>query len=735
MMKSFLKFFLFLLTFNLITAQNSYWRPLENKENLPNKLTSEQKFYSLNLEDLKNSLASAPSNNNTSKSSIIVNFPDQHGKEQSFRIYQQSNFPPELEKLYPEIKSYYGESTEGKSSKIYFSISPLGLSCMQLKLGESAVFIEPTSTNNINEYKIYSKKQKNSQFLCNTQKSSSINGLTFSKAFNANDGLLRTYRLALSCTGEYAQYFGGTKALALAAMNNTLTRVNGVFENDFSIRMVLIPQQDNIIFLNPNTDPYSEARIGANGQWNAELLEVLHGNTYGIGDAAFDVGHLLGASGGGGNAGCIGCVCNNNTNYDSFEGSVMYKGQGFSSPADNTPKGDAFDIDYVAHEIGHQFGANHTFTNSPEGTDAQVEPGSGSTIMGYAGITTEDVQANSDPYFHAISIQQVTSYIKSNKGNCSTNTTTGNIAPTADAGLDYTIPKETPFVLTGKGSDSNGDTLTYTWEQMDVQNTTNTNPSATKIAGPVFRSFLPTSSPVRYFPKMSTILAGETKTMRPVTNKTTTPIIVEVLPSVKRSLNFRLTARDNKRNGGANASDNMVVNIDDAYGPLKVTSQNKEGISYPQRARVFVTWDVAQTNVLSPNVDILFTYNGGNTWTTLLAKTPNDGSQVVIIPQVLSKQCRFMVKANGNIFFNVNLKDFEIIAPNNQEATIAPNPVFGNILTIKNRWDILEYEIYDSSGRLIRNKELINNEINVSDLIPGVYILKLDNQSIRFIKP
>lgn len=734
MMKYQLKFLLFLLFFNIINAQQSHWKPIQNPIIAQNKFNKEQKYFSLNLEQLKNSLQSTPQKNSVSKSSVVVKFPDQNGDEQTFRVYQQSNFSEELEKLYPEIKSYYGESTDGKSSKIYFTISPLGLSSMQLKLGEKAVFIEPVNNKNSNEYVVYNKGQKSNQFICNTQKSSSVNGLTFSKIFSADDGLLRTYRLALSCTGEYTQYFGGTKALALAAMNNTLTRVNGVFENDFSIRMVLIPQQNNIIFLDPNTDPYSEARIGANGQWNSELLNVLNGSTYGIGDSAFDIGHLFGASGGGGNAGCIGCVCSNNINFDPFEGTVMYKGQGFSSPADNTPKGDAFDIDYVAHEIGHQFGANHTFTNDPEGTEAQVEPGSGSTIMGYAGITSEDVQANSDPYFHAISIQQITNYIKSSKGNCSVNMPTGNATPTADAGADYTIPKETPFMLTGKATDANGDALSYTWEQMDVQNTGASNPSATKTTGPIFRSFSPTSSPTRFFPKLNTILAGVTKTMGPTTSKTNTPIPVEILPSVTRNLNFRFTVRDNKRNGGANASDNMIVKVDDSFGPLKVTSQHKEGISYPQKARVSITWDVAQTNILTPNVDILFSYDGGNTWNDLLIKTPNDGKETITIPLVLSKQCRFMVKGNGNIFFNVNLKDFEVTTPVNQEIVIGPNPVVGDILYIKNRWDILEYEIYDSSGRLIRKNELINNEINTSDLLPGIYFLKLDDQTKKFIK-
>ena len=576
---------------------------------------------------------------------------------------------------------------------------------MQLRLGKEAVFVEPYDNNN-STYVVYKKSDKGiskNKFECATSGKSSTDGLKMGKILSADDGLLRTYRLALSCTGEYTQYFGGTKALALAAMNNTMTRVNGVFENDFAIRLVLIPEQENIIFTSASTDPYSNATAGADGAWNTELMNVLHGTTYGIGDSKFDIGHLFGASGGGGNAGCIGCVCNNSTTYDATEQWYWYKGQGFTSPADNVPSGDSFDIDYVAHEIGHQFGGNHTFTDSEEYTIAQVEPGSGSTIMGYAGITTEDVQAHSDPYFHAVSIQQITEYVKSTSGSCSVNTPTGNNAPTANAGADFTIPKSTPFMLTGSASDTNGDALTYTWEQMDVQNSTISNPSATKTTGPAFRSYSPTTSPVRYFPKMSSVLNGATTTAGLELN-------VEVLPSVSRTLKFRFTARDNKANGAGNAYDDMVVTINSSYGPLTVTSQNAAGISYPQGSSQNVTWSVANTNTLAANVDILLSTDSGNTWSTLITGTPNDGSQSVTIPSVTSNTCRFMVKASGNVFFNVNTANFSITAPDTEVPT-APILSANNTTSTKTTlsWTgatdnvaVASYDIY-KDGTLVAN--------------------------------
>lgn len=463
---------------------------------------------------------------------------------------------------------------------------------------------------------------------------------------NADDGKLRNFRLALSVTGEYTSYFGGTKALALAAINNSMTRVNGVFEKDFGVHMNLISNNDLVIYTSASSDPYSAASTGSNGAWNQELQTTL---TNVIGSANYDVGHLFGASGGGGNAGCIGCVCKNPTTSVP-----LGKGSGFTSPGDGIPSGDNFDIDYVAHEMGHQFGGNHTFTHSNEGTGVQMEPGSGSTIMGYAGITNLDVQPHSDPYFHAISIQQVTNYIKTT--TCQTTTVTGNAIPTANAGLDYTIPKSTPFMLTGVGTDANGDVLTYNWEQMNSQSTA-AAPSATKTTGVNYRSYNPTTSPIRYFPKMSSILTGASTTAG-------AEITVEALSSVARTLNFRLTVRDNRAGGPANNSDDTIITVNGTAGPFTVSSPNT-AVSYVGNSTQTVTWNVAGTTangVNCANVDILLSTNAGNSWTTLLAATPNDGTQAVTIPNTPGTQNRIMVKGTNHIFFDVSNANFTITA-------------------------------------------------------------------------
>ncbi|WP_454045798.1 reprolysin-like metallopeptidase [Chryseobacterium sp. Marseille-Q8038] len=625
----------------------------ENKTGISNP-----RVYNLNIDGLKNALAKAPKRLAAGeKSELIISFPNSEGRMESFKVRENSNFAPELAAKYPDIKSYVGQGLDDPNSTVYFSVSPLGLSSMEIYGDKSAVFIEPY-TKDLSSYVVYRKSDKKddlNKFECTVVDAAQkgVSNSALAARPNADDAKLRTFRLALSCTGEYTTYFGGTKAQALAAMNTTMTRVNGVFEKDFAARMVLIANNDAVIYTNASTDPYSAA--SGMSSWNSQLQSTL---TSVIGEANYDIGHLFGASGGGGNAGCIGCICTNGS-----------KGSGYTSPADAIPSGDNFDIDYVAHEMGHQFGGNHTFSMSNEGTGVNMEPGSGSTIMGYAGITSQDIQPHSDAFFHAVSIQQITNNIKAK--TCSVNTNTGNSIPTASAGLDYTIPKGTPFVLTGTGTDADGDSLTYIWEQMDNASSSQTGASsaasATKTSGPNFRSWTPTTAPVRYFPRMASVLTGATTTAG-------SEITVEALSSVARTLNFRFTVRDNKAGGSGNNSDDAVITVNGTAGPFNITSQNS-ATTYAGGSSQTVTWNVAGTTangVNAANVDILWSTDSGNTWTTLLAGTPNDGSQAVTIPNSTTTTGRIMVKGSNHIFFDVNNANISVNAGSGTPDTVAP---------------------------------------------------------------
>ncbi|MGV9002958.1 GEVED domain-containing protein [Flavobacterium sp.] len=627
------------------TTKKSDKIALDERMQLP-----ENQIFELNMIGLKAGLNTAPQRTTDGQSSNILSLPTATGTLARFKVYENSILEPELAARYPEIKSYIGIGIDNPTSTVYFSISPLGFKAMVLSADKAAEFIEPI-TADLTTYTVYrksDKKQSLTPFECTVI--DAINPTKTSGMMlrpNADDAKLRTFRLAMSVTGEYTAYFGGTKALALAAINNTMTRVNGIFEKDFGTRMVLIANTDAVIYTNGASDPYSDS--SSMSQWNAQLQSTL---TSVIGEANYDVGHLFGATGGGGNAGCIGCVCVNGQ-----------KGSGITSPADGIPAGDNFDVDYVAHELGHQFGANHTFTHSNEGSGVQMEPGSGSTIMGYAGITTKDVQMHSDAYFHAVSIQQVTNNLKTK--TCPVSTATGNSVPTANAGLDYTIPKSTPFMLTGTATDANGDALTYNWEQMDSQ-TTSAVPAATKTTGVNFRSYNSTTSPTRYFPNMTSVLNGATTTSG-------TELVVEALSSVARTLNFRMTVRDNRAGGPANNSDDMVVTVNATAGPFAVSSPNT-AVSYVGGSTQTVTWSVAGTTangVNCANVDVLLSTNGGSTWTTILAATPNDGSEAVTIPNTASSACRIMVKGTNHIFFDVSNTNFTITSGGAPD-TVAP---------------------------------------------------------------
>ncbi|HWR94480.1 MAG TPA: GEVED domain-containing protein [Flavobacterium sp.] len=613
-----------------------------HQKNLPLK-----HLYDLDITTLKKKLGTAKKRDNTNdSSSSIISLPNGDGKLENFRVYENSVMDPVLAAKYPEIKSYIAIGIENPSTIAYFSDSPLGFKSMTVYADQSSVFIEPV-TADLKTYTVYKKSDKeitSDHFECNTLDYVIDNTqplLNNSFAKGADDSKLRTFRLALACTAEYAALFGGTKALALAGMNNTLTRINAIFERDFGVKLVLVANNDALIYTSATTDPYSD--YSSKYKWGLENQSNLDTT---IGATNYDIGHLLGAGDlNSGDAGGRGTVC--------VDGA---KGKGYTVAASVNYQGDKFDAEFVAHEMGHQLGANHTFTYQTEGGNiAQLEPGSGSTIMSYGGASMKDIQSFRDSYFHAISIQQVTDLIKTKA--CANVTLTGNAVPTVNAGLDYIIPKGTPFQLTGTVTDANTtDVLTYSWEQMDLGDATNTVPTSTATAGALFRSYTPSASATRYFPNMTTILAGLTSTAGRY-------IPSEVLPGISRTLNFRLTARDNRAGGSANDTDDMVITVAGSAGPFTVDSQNS-AISYVANTTQTVNWTVSGTNangVNCANVDILFSNDGGVTFPiTLVSATPNDGTANIVIPNNVGTTNRIMVKGTSHIFFDVNNTNFTI---------------------------------------------------------------------------
>lgn len=680
-----------------VSQSKTLWQKQTLDNNLrvkPGKqdLTKTQTF-SLNSQSLRQALLNAPDRSNRkTDSNVIVSFPDANGEFERFRVYEASVMHPELAARYPDIKSYAGQGIDDPSAIIRFSVTQLGFQSMRLSANKPATFIEAI-TEDASVYSVYTRANRinmNDDFECavseglNTTMNSSDMALR-----NADDGTLRTYRLAVSATGEYTNYHGGTVADALAAINQTMTRVNGIFEVDFNVNMTLIANTDDVIFTNAGTDPYGNTT----GNYNSELQSEL---TSTIGEANYDIGHLFANLQNNGNAGCIGCVCVNNQ-----------KGSGWTSAS--VPEGEFFDVDYVAHEMGHQFGANHTWTfNGNEGTNVQVEPGSGTTIMSYAGITgATDVEPNVTPNFHAVSIEQVTDYVKST--SCQTNTNTGNAVPVVNAGLDYTIPNGTAFILDGSATDADtpSNALTYVWEQMDENNASTTYPSTTATTGVAFRAYEPTTDTHRYFPRLETIKTGATSWQW------------EAVPDVARTLNFRLTVRDNVVGGGTNSSDDVVVTVNGTAGPFVVNSPNTN-VTWDADSFETITWDVAGTTsngVNAANVDIFLSTDGGDTYPISLATgVPNDGSHDIIVPNNQGNQNRIMVRGSNHIFFDISDTNFTIDSPISCTATIPTNFASSNIgsTTATLTWDTISTVVFDIQYREIGSGTWI--DVSTSDV-------------------
>lgn len=600
--------------------------------------------FSLDIEVLKEQLAKAVVRQgaNPPRNMPIISFPLDNGEIQQFEMEKIDVLHPELGAKYPEISSYMGTSVQNRLNVIHLSLYKNEF--RGVITGERNIYMDPYSKGDDKNYIIYNRtdlsRRANDSFVCHTKDEDlevpESNGFTTAHRSSA-DNVTRTYRIAIACTSEYSAYYGNTIPNVLAAVNTTITRVNSVYRKEVNMVFQIVPSQNRLIYINefnidanPDPDPYDNYDGSGMLNMNTNNINGL------ITSAAYDIGHVF-STGGGGIAGIGPCGTN--------------KGAGVTGIV--TPQYDPFDIDYVCHEIGHQFSAGHTYYNACFGAkvNEDYEPGSASTIMGYAGICAPNVQANSDAYFHATSIAKITTAMSGH--NCeveSANSNTGN--PTASAGLDYNIPKGTPFVLTGSGSDSNtSDVLTYCWEQWTITDGGTQPPTPTNTAGPQFRSLFPTTSPSRYFPNLEAVIANTTPTW-------------EVLPNVARTLAFRLTVRDNHPTGGRTNFDDMNVIIANS-GPFVVTAPNTAETWYVGESKT-VTWNVANTTaspVSTSNVAIKLSTDGGYTYpVTLLASTPNDGSQAITVPNNIGKQMRIKVEAVGNIYYDISNTNFEIKA-------------------------------------------------------------------------
>ncbi len=615
---------------------------------------------SVDFAALNGMLSSAPAEASRTQAPI-VELPMPDGRMERFRLWESSIMEAPLQAKFPEIRTYAGQGVDDPAATVRLSVSPYTGLHAQVLSPRGNVFIDPYArgdrANIISYYR--GDLQRSAPFLCEVPEDAG----TGQRIEAACRGIqLYTYRLAVACTGEYAIAVGGTTAAALhAAIVTTVNRVNGVYEKELAIRLVLVANNDLIEFRDPATDPF-------NGNNSAGTLigESQTNITSIIGTANFDIGHTF-STGGGGLAG-LGVVCNPTNKARGITGS-------------GNPVGDAYDIDYVAHEIGHQFGGAHTFNSTTSSCNGNrsgstaYEVGSGTTIQAYAGICGSDnIQPNSDPYFHPISFDQISNFVEAGGASCRQVTATGNTLPviTAMNNNGASIPLNTPFTLTGTATDADGDALTYSWEEFDLGPSTAWNAGNNNTSSPLFKSRVPKTTGSRTFPDIAVILA----------NYPTNPAATmgglkgETLPTTARTMNFRFTVRDNRAggggvvSGGSGCSPGMTgafqITTVAGTGPFVVSAPNG-GESYAGGSTQTVTWNVAGTAAAPINcteVRLLLSTDGGLTYpTVLLASTANDGSEAVTIPAVASTTARVKVEAIGNVFFDISNANFTITAP------------------------------------------------------------------------
>ena len=591
-------------------------------------------------------------NLNSKKTKNEITLPNEKGEEEVFEIEPTPLLSKHLAEKYPNLKTYKGISKTRPNVRLSLSTQYGGINGWLQFEDAPDYFIQPVrGEKNLHYTYLKNKKDSSAPLFCKTEIGLSRHKLKQNKSKKqfASESI-RTFRIAISSTGEFTSFWGdndnsngSNSEDALAAVVSTLNRINVIFERDLNVRLELVSDA-SLLYSDPNTDPYT-------GNFSTELQTTLDQE---LGDGAYDVGHLFDYGEPNGDAGCIGCVC------ISGEKAQGYSTHPFRDIYGGTFRNDYFDLDYAGHEIGHQFGAYHTYSFETEGTGFNVEPGSGSTIMGYAGITGEDdLQQHGDPYFHYYSIQNILEYV--NTISCGTSESVSLDTFSIDAGKDYKIPIGTAYELSidtiiGNTTES----FNYCWEQLDSAEITSSNFGPNNQTGALVRSVLPKSNPKRIIPNLDRVLKNELTEENPKMFDDW-----ETVPLVGRTINWGLTVRKQTASFSQIAQDKIQITSIANAGPFTMDSQNQFGTIIKGGSLEEVLWNVAGTDkspINASSVNILLSTDGGSTFPIVLAESvPNNGSSQVIIPNGIdTTSARIMIKPGSNIFFAINSTPFTI---------------------------------------------------------------------------
>ncbi|KAF1004573.1 MAG: hypothetical protein GAK28_03950 [Luteibacter sp.] len=636
----------------------------------PSNAPSHYRAFTLDFSGLGTELkASARSIRRGQSNNLALPLPD--GGMTYFTLSESDALPASLAARYPDIKSYKGEDAEGR--RVRLDVSPQGLRAAiydkhDVWLVQRAERLEGKAgkaSSGSDEYWSFRRAdlplgksgfvelptERDLQAFTNPQASARV-----AAAKAANGGTtLYNYRLAMAAASSYTTSFGTTVQDGLAEVVTMVNRINEVYETDLGVHLTLIDDEDKIIYTDAKSDPYNGISPGSDKMNAANVTNLAKV----IGNANFDVGHVVAGAGDGGMA-SIGSTCD-----DSLKAS--------GSTGRPDPVGDAFWIDYVSHEIGHSFGGHHPFAGCDgfagfgayDDAKFAAEPRSGTTVMAYAGVCgSTDLQPHSDPYFNVINIDQIQTAIAGAGGKCAVKkTNTNSQAVIDDASLKAnakSIPAKTPFAL--KVSARHADpkaVLNYTWEEAD------TGHEETRVAalydagsGPIFRSFPGNTSGERIFPKLESVLGEQALDKG------------EVYPATARKLNFRVTVRDGiatsdaDSRGPTTVTGNVTVNVVNTGSAFAVTAPST-AVKWNAGSAQTVKWNVAKTNaapISCAKVRIDLSVDGGHTWlaSPLAASVANNGSANVTVPKNASTKARVKVSCTDNVFFAVSPKNATI---------------------------------------------------------------------------
>lgn len=650
--------------------ENNLFLPQNAEVSLP---IEKYEIFEVNLPELKAQLVDAPEEfSSKQQNPLLVRFPLPDGSTDLFSVVHSPVMGEAISARYPSIRSFKIVSTTQPALMGRIDYSPAGFHAY-LNSPAGIIYIDPYASVATRYHVAYYASDVHIEadqmpaLSCGVHDldltDSPLEDIHFDEDFDLQKSKtaevvsLRTYRLALACTGEYGQAKGGTVEAVLGTMNTAVNRINLIFEQEVAVRMVIIDRNDELISLDPATDPYLDARDGS-----ALLIQNTSNLNSRIGFGTYDIGHIFTRG------------CDNGLAGVANPSSVCQANKGAGVTCHFTNDVERIAVDVMAHEIGHQFSCGHSWNNCPNSAPQlspanAFEPGSGSTIMSYAGLCggLNNVQPNADPYYNIGSLEDFIEFSREDGGNnCPTIVPTANHTPivTTDYAADFTIPISTPFRLNAIGTDEDGDDMTYCWEQYDI------GPSSTLGSpmgdAPLFRSYSPTTDSTRFFPNLGAILNNAS-------------LDVEVLPTYSRFLTFRCTVRDNNPEAGGVAWTQVGFKSSDTAGPFLVTVPNTNSVSWEAGSSQLVNWNVANTDneiINCRKVNIRLSTDGGLTYPFLLLEgTANDGEAFVTVPNVTTGAARIMVEAANNIFFDLSNASFDITAAQAPSFSLAVDPL------------------------------------------------------------